>query len=288
MSDKLVRATARGIRLYAVDSAGLVEEACARHGCWALAAAALGRAMTGALLLSATFKENERVMIKLAGDGPLGSVVADAGQMAARGYVENPTAELSLKGGKLDVGGGVGKGKIVVTRFSGLKTPVSGSVDLVSGEVAEDITNYLYVSEQTPSCLSLGVLVGADGKVAEAGGFFIQAMPGADADLLQRIEGRVESLPPVTVLLESGSSPRSIIEQICGKGADLLIHDQTRVAFRCNCSRAGVEKMLLALPAKDINDMAEDEETEVCCHFCNNKYLFVKKEIEKLAAENSK
>jgi molecular chaperone Hsp33 len=286
MSDKLVRATARGIRLYAVDSTDLVEDACARHGCWALAAAALGRTMTGALLLSATFKENERITIKLEGDGPLGAVVADAGQMSVRGYVGNPTAELAPKDGKLDVGGGVGKGKIVVTRFSGLKTPVSGTVDLVSGEVAEDITNYLYASEQTPSCISLGVLVGTDGRVARAGGFFIQAMPGADEDTLSKIEERIESLPPVTILLETGLSPQLIIEKITGNDAGLAVHDESRVVFRCSCSRAGVEKMLLALPAKDIKDMAEDEETEVCCHFCNNKYLFGKKEIEKLAARN--
>ena len=279
MTDELVRATAGGVRLYAVDSSGLTEEACARHNCWALASAALGRVMTGALLLSATFKENERITVRLAGDGPLGAVVADAGQMTVRGYVNNPAAELPMKDNKLDVGGGIGKGQITVTRFSGLKTPVSGSAELISGEVAEDLTNYLYVSEQTPACVSLGVLVGRDGKIIKAVGFFVQAMPDADIDLVAALEGRINALPPVTVMLEAGLEPGAIIRKICGRIIEPVIHDRNRVAFRCGCSRESAGKMLKTISGQDAEDLSLDEETEVCCHFCNAKYLFDKKEI---------
>lgn len=283
MSDNMVRATVDGIRIYAVDSTDMVEEACKRHGCWALAAAALGRTMTGALLLSATFKENERLTIKIEGDGPLGVVMADAGNMTARGYVDNPQVELPLNNGKIDVGTGVGKGKIVVTRFVGMKTPVSGSAELVSGEIAEDITNYLYVSEQIPTCVSLGVLVGKDGTVIEAGGFFVQAMPEADDKTLHILEKNINELPSITVMLEEGLTPEDIIYKICGPDIKPVIHDKSPVAFKCSCSRDTVAKILVSLPKEDIKEIAEDEQTEVSCNFCGNKYLFTKKEIENIA-----
>jgi molecular chaperone Hsp33 len=281
MTDTLVRATARGVRLYAVDSTGLAEEARSRHGCRELAAAALGRILSGALLLSATFKEGERITIKLAGDGPLGQVVADAGQMTVRGYVDEPAAELPPRDGVIDVGGGVGRGKIVVTRFTGLKSPVTGSAELVSGEVAQDIAHYLYISEQIPSCLSLGVEITA-GQVTKAGGFFIQAMPAADERLLAALEATVTALPPVTSLLRDCLTPRDLIEKICGQHTEPFIHDETPVAFRCACSRAGVKQMLLALPDKDRREIAGDEETRIRCHFCNTEYIFTRAEVARL------
>lgn len=280
MADKMVRATVDGIRIYAVESTALVEEACKRHNCWALAAAALGRTMTGALLLSATFKENERLTIKIEGDGPLGSVMADAGNMSVRGYVDNPQIELPLNNGKLNVGAGVGKGNIIVTRFSGMKTPVSGSAELASGEIAEDITNYLYVSEQIPTCVSLGVLVGTNGSVIQAGGFFVQAMPEADDATLAALEQNINDLPAFTVMQESGLTPKEIIYKICGDEIEPTIHDEIPVAFKCNCSLETVAKMLVTLPESDIAELAEDEETEVTCNFCGNKYVFTKQEMQ--------
>ena len=282
MSDYLVRATVGGVRIYAVDSTNLVEEACARHGCWPLAAAALGRTMTGALLLAATLKDQERLTIKINGDGPLGKIVVDAGEMAVRGYVDNPTADLPAKNGKIDVGGGVGKGEIIVTRFTGMKTPFAGSSELVNGEIAEDLTNYLFVSEQTPASVALGVLVGTDGKVKYAGGFFVQAMPEADEDVLNLLAENISKIPPVTVMLEEGLKPEDIITKICGSELKPTIHDKSEVSFKCTCSRQAVENMLTGLPKEELLSISEDENTEITCHFCGNKYYFTQAEIKAL------
>lgn len=282
MSDYLVRATVGGVRIYAVDSTNLVEDACARHGCWPLAAAALGRTMTGALLLSATFKDpKERLTIKVNGDGPLGKILVDAGGMTVRGYVDNPQADLPSKNGKIDVGGGVGKGDLVVTRFTGLKAPFSGSSELVSGEIAEDLTNYLLVSEQTSSSVALGVLVGTDGKVRCAGGFFVQAMPDADDDTLSKLAENISGIPPVTVMLEDGLTPEDIIAKVC-VGLQPTIHDKSEVSFQCSCSLKTVEDMLTGLPKEELLAISEDENTEIICHFCGNKYYFTKDEIKAL------
>lgn len=282
MSDYLVRATVGGVRIYVIDSTNLVEEACSRHGCWPLAAAALGRTMTGALLLSATLKNEERLTIKINGDGPLGKVVADAGEMTVRGYVDNPTADLPAKNGKIDVGGGVGKGEIIVSRFTGMKTPFTGSSELVNGEIAEDLTNYLYVSEQTPASVALGVLVGTDGKVKHAGGFFVQAMPEADNDILNQLAENIGNIQPVTVMLEEGLKPEDIVAKICGSELQATIHDKLPVAFKCICSHKAVQDMLLGLPKEELLEIGEDENTEVVCHFCGNKYYFTQEEIKSL------
>ncbi len=282
MPDVLTRATVDGVRIYAVDSTILVEEACQRHGCWPLAAAALGRTMTGALLLASTLKENEeRITLKIAGDGPLGNVLADAGNFNVRGYIDNPQADLPAKNGKIDVAGGVGQGQIIVTRFTGLKTPFSGSAELVSGEIAADLTNYLYISEQTPASIALGVLVGTDGKVKAAGGFFVQAMPEANELALQTLEANINNLEPVTVMLEKGMTPADIIKKICGE-MQPTIHDETPVRFYCGCSREQVADMLAGLSKSDLESIADDEKTEVRCHFCNNSYTFSQEEIKTL------
>ena len=165
MEDVLTKATADGVRIYALCTTNLVQEAAKKHGCSHLASAALGRAMNGALLLAATMKDNERISLRLKGDGPLGEVVADAEGSTVRGYVENPDAFLPLKNGKLDVGGGIGEGNIIVTRYLQNAEPFTGYCELQDGEIASDLTKYLYVSEQTPTSVALGVLVDKDGNV---------------------------------------------------------------------------------------------------------------------------
>ena len=176
MKDHLVKATAEGVRVYAAVTTGLVNEGIRRHACYPVAAAALGRTMTGALLMAANLKNKECLTVKFNGDGPLGTVAADASPEGfVRGYVMHPQVELPLNAqGKLAVGDGIGHGLLSVTRFTGLKEPVTGSSEIVTGEIAEDITEYLYVSEQTPSSVGLGVLVGKELKALAAGGFFIQ------------------------------------------------------------------------------------------------------------------
>ena len=211
MSDYLVKAITNGVRVYAAVTTDLVNEAIRRHDCYPVASAALGRTMTGALLMAANLKNNEAITVSFRGDGPLGTVTADASAEGyVRGYVGDPHVDLPLNAqGKLDVGGGIGQGLVTITRFTGLREPVSGSCEIVTGEVAEDLTQYLYVSEQTPSCVGLGVLVGNDLKAIAAGGFIIQPMPDATDEVISKLEENLKNLRPVTSMIKDGLSPQT-------------------------------------------------------------------------------
>ena len=283
MEDVLTKATADGVRIYALNTTNLTREAARRHGCSHLASAALGRAMSGALLLAAMMKDGERISLRLKGDGPLGEIVADAEGGSVRGYVENPDAFLPLKDGKLDVGGGVGQGNIIVTRYLQNAEPFTGYCELADGEIASDLTKYLYVSEQTPSSVALGVLVDKDGEVKAAGGFFIQAMPGCADEVLAKLEENVSLTPYVTQLLELGYTPEKMIE-ILGRGLDVDIKESAPVQFRCRCSRERILSALGALDKKSLADLAQDETTEAHCQFCNTTYAFTQAELQQLLA----
>lgn len=277
--DRLIRATLPGIRVYVAETTALVEEARKRHQCYPVAAAALGRTLTGALLLAATMKEKERITIRIDGDGPLGLIVADASDGEARGYVLHPDVDLPLNNGKLAVGEGVGRGQVSVSRVQGFAMPFTGSSELVSGEIAEDLTNYLYVSEQTPSSIALGVLVEPDGAVSAAGGYFIQAMPDSNPVLLDYLTQTVLSLPPVTTLLSSGKTLEEIVAAIA---ADLpfTIHNEMPLSFQCLCSRERALELLDTLNETELNEMIAEGKAEIRCHFCNNVYLFNKDDME--------
>lgn len=284
MKDYLVKATAEGVRIYALCTAGLVQEAKERHHCAHLAAAALGRAMTGALLFAATMKDGERVSLRFAGDGPLGAIVADAEGTSVRGYVENPGVFLPLKNGKLNVGGGVGSGMLSVTRFLANAEPFNGVCELVDGEIASDLTNYLYTSEQTPSSVALGVMLDRDGEVMAAGGWFVQAMPGCSEEVLATLENNVLTMPYVTELLQAGMTPEDIVRRIA-RGLASDIKESLPVAFSCRCSREKVLGMLAALPAEDIAELRQDEITEVHCQFCNEAYRVGQAEIREIVGK---
>lgn len=282
MEDILTKATADGVRIYALSITNLVREAAQKHGCSHLASAALGRAMSGALLLTAMMKDGERISLRLKGDGPLGEVVADAEGGSVRGYVENPDAFLPLKeDGKLDVGGGIGQGNIIVTRYLQNAEPFTGYCELADGEIASDLTKYLYVSEQTPSSVALGVLVDKDGQVTAAGGFFIQAMPGCADEVLAKLEENVSLTPYVTQLLEIGYTPAKMIE-ILGRGLDVDIKESLPLQFKCRCSRDRILAALGALDKKALTELAQDEVTEAHCQFCNTTYSFTQQEMQKL------
>lgn len=284
MEDILTKATADGVRIYALSTTNLVREAAQKHGCSHLASAALGRAMSGALLLAAMMKDGERISLRLKGDGPLGEVVADAESGSVRGYVENPDAFLPLRAdGKLDVGGGVGQGNIIVTRYLQNAEPFTGYCELADGEIASDLTKYLYVSEQTPSSVALGVLVDKDGQVTAAGGFFIQAMPGCADEVLAKLEENVSLTPYVTQLLEIGYTPAKMIE-ILGRGLDVDIKESLPLQFKCRCSRERILAALGALDKKSLAELAQDEVTEAHCQFCNTTYTFTQDEVQKLLA----
>ena len=281
MEDILTKATVDGVRIYALRTTNLVREAAKQHGCSHLASAALGRAMNGALLLAAMMKDNERISLRLKGDGPLGEVVADAEGTHVRGYVENPDAFLPLKEGKLDVGGGIGEGNIIVTRYLQNAEPFTGYCELADGEIATDLTKYLYVSEQTPSSVGLGVLVDKDGEVTAAGGYFIQAMPGCTDEVLEQLEKNVNRMPYVTQLLEIGYSPEKIIG-IIGRDLDVDYKESLPVEFKCRCSRERILDALAGLDVHSLEEMSQDEITEAHCQFCNTTYKFTKDEIQEL------
>lgn len=281
MKDILTKGTAEGVRIYALCTTNLVQEAATRHHTSHLASAALGRAMNGALLLAATMKDNERIALRLKGDGPIGEVVADAEGTHVRGYVGDPDVFLPLKNGKLDVGGAIGAGNIIVTRYLQNAEPFTGYAELVDGEIASDLTNYLYSSEQTPSSVALGVLVNKEGQVIASGGYFIQAMPGCAEETLAQLEENISLTPYVTQLLELGYTPEKMIETIA-RGLDITIQDSIELSYKCRCSREKILGALATLGQEDISAMSQDEETEVHCQFCNETYKFSGEEIARL------
>lgn len=282
MHDHLIRATAPGIRGFAAITTNLVEEARQRHNCFPVATAALGRTMTGALLMAANLKTAESLTIRISGDGPLGEIIADAyPDGSVRGYVRNPFVDLPLNNGKWAVGQAVGKGHIYVTRFVGLKQPFTGSAELVSGEIAEDITQYLTVSEQTPSSVALGVLIAPDTTVAAAGGFFIQALPGAEEATLTKLEDNLNKLPPVSQMIHNGQDAKSILETVFS-GLPITVYESLDLCFNCQCSRERVVNMLISLGATEIKEMVTEGQAEVCCHFCSEKYKFDASELAEI------
>lgn len=281
MKDILTKGTAEGVRIYALCTTNLVQEAATRHHTSHLASAALGRAMNGALLLAATMKDNERIALRLKGDGPIGEVVADAEGTHVRGYVGDPDVFLPLKNGKLDVGGAIGAGNIIVTRYLQNAEPFTGYAELVDGEIASDLTNYLYTSEQTPSSVALGVLVNKEGQVIASGGYFIQAMPGCAEETLAQLEENISLTPYVTQLLELGYTPEKMIETIA-RGLDVTIQESIELSYKCRCSREKILGALATLGQEDISAMSQDKETEVHCQFCNETYKFSGEEIARL------
>ena len=281
MEDTLTIATAEGVRIYAITTKNLVQEAADRHHTSHLATAALGRAMSGALMLAATMKDGERILLKLKGDGPMGEVVAEAQGTSVRGYVGEPDVFMPLKNGKLDIGGALGQGTITLTRYLQNGESFTGHAELADGEIATDITNYLYMSEQTPSSVALGVLVDKDGKVLAAGGYFIQAMPGCDEEVLEKLGNNVAVTPYVTQLLELGYTPEKIIE-VLARGLEFDIKESMPVKFSCGCSKGKILNMLAALSQDDIDYLTEQPDTEVHCQYCNKVYHFSSEELKQL------
>ena len=281
MEDTLTIATAEGVRIYDITTKNLVQEAADRHHTSHLATAALGRAMSGALMLAATMKDGERILLKLKGDGPMGEVVAEAQGTSVRGYVGEPDVFMPLKNGKLDIGGALGQGTITLTRYLQNGESFTGHAELADGEIATDITNYLYMSEQTPSSVALGVLVDKEGKVLAAGGYFIQAMPGCDEEVLEKLGNNVAVTPYVTQLLELGYTPEKIIE-VLARGLEFDIKESMPVKFSCGCSKDKILNMLAALSQDDIDYLTEQPDTEVHCQYCNKVYHFSSEELKQL------
>lgn len=293
MTDYAIRATAaKGlIRAVAVRSTKLVEEARRRHDTYPVATAALGRVLTATAMLTLDLQEGNSVTVRVNGGGPLGSVTAvgEAGGRV-RGYVQEPHVHLpSRPGHKLDVGGAVGRdGLFQVSMDLGLREPYTGSVPLVSGEIAEDFTRYLVHSQQVPSATALGVLVEADNSVRAAGGYLVQLLPGATDELAGRVEERVQGLPPVSSLLDQGATPEGLLSRLLD-GWQPIFYGRQELAFSCPCSRPRLEEVLLSLGPEELRGLAEEQGgAEVKCEFCGEMYYFDRADLARLEKEASR
>jgi molecular chaperone Hsp33 len=280
MADQLVRATAAdgGIRAVGIISTRLTEEARQRHQLSYVATAALGRTMAAGLLLASSMKRPEsRVNIRVRGDGPLGGIMVDAGlDGTVRGYVDRPEIELPPNAlGKLDVGGAVGhNGYVYIVRDVGYGYPYSSTVELVSGEIGDDISHYLVNSEQTPSALLVGVFVGAEGVTA-AGGLLIQVLPKAAIDeaLVELLESRIAGLAGFTPLLQQGKTLQDILQELLGDLGLEIFPDVQLVRFQCKCSADRALSALKLFSVGELEDMIKtDQGAEAVCEFCGNVY----------------
>ena len=289
MQDAVHRATAANgaVRAVAVVSTQTVEDARIRHATSATATAALGRSLTAAALLGGGLKDGQTVLLRVLGDGPIGGVIAQAdAEGHVRGYAVHPHADLpQTDHRKLDVGGLVGRnGMLHVTRDLGLRTPYHGSAPLVSGEIAEDLASYLVTSEQIPSVVALGVLVGPDLRVLASGGLCIQVLPGTQPGVVDGLEARARQLPPITQMITMGRTPEEILAACLGD-LEPRIGDRTPLAFHCRCSRERVEGMLCMLGIQELETLlAQEGRAEVTCRFCGDRYVLGKEEVRALIA----
>ena len=290
MGDYIIRATAANdsIRAFAATTRETVQKARELHNTTPVASAALGRLLTAGAMMGIMLKgEKDLVTIQIKGDGPLeGEIVTADSKGRVKGYVFNPNVDIPPKSPtKLDVGGAVGKGFLTVIKDLGLKEPYVGKTELVSGEIAEDLTYYYAKSEQVASAISLGVLVDTDTNIKQAGGFIIQVMPGITEEILSRLESRINVVPYITELLSMGDTPESILNLILGD-MDLQIIDKVPTEYYCGCSRERVEKALLAIGKDDLKKiLEEDKKAELSCHFCNKVYNFDENDLKRLLAE---
>lgn len=276
----------------ACDSTDMVSQMEKIHQPSATVTAALGRLITAASMMGDMLKNKEdSITLRLNGNGPAGELIAVSDyQGNARAYVQNPIVEIPLnKDGKLDVKGVVGTdGTLYIIKDIGLSEPYIGQIPIVSGEIAEDITNYYATSEQTPSVCALGVLVNPDLSVKHAGGFIIQLLPGCFEDVIDTIENNINKIPSVTQMLSDGLTPDDIAKKALD-GLELDKLDESNISYKCNCSRERVENALLSTGLENLKEMAEsDEDTTVECHFCDKSYKFTPALIKKLIETGSK
>lgn len=279
MSDYIIRGMAADgqVRFFAGTTKEIVETARSIHNTSPVATAALGRLLTaGALMGAACKNDSDLLTLQIQCSGPIGglTVTADA-HCNVKGYVNNPEVILHANDkGKLDVAKALDIGVLSVIKDIGLKEPYVGQTQLVSGEIAEDLTYYFATSEQVPTSVALGVLMNHENTVQQAGGFIIQLMPFAEETLIDSLEERLKNYTSITTLLDQGKSPEDIMEDIF-RGYDLRIMDQIPTAYRCNCSRDRVERAVRSISRKDIEEMiADNQPIEVNCHFCNKHYVF--------------
>ena len=286
---RIIRATNRSltIRMFAIQSTDMVEEARRIHHTTPVASAALGRMISAASMMGVMMKgEKDKITLQIKGNGPLGGIVAVANaQGNTKAYPLNPEVDLPIreKDQKLDVAAALGTiGKLTVIKDLGLKEPYIGQTDLISGEIAEDITAYYAYSEQQPSAVALGVLVAPDQSIRAAGGFIVQLMPDCTNEEIDCLEKNLAKISSVSHLIDEGRSLEEIVEMVL-EGLGAIINDSVEVHFLCDCSRERMESALISIGLEELEDILEkDRQTEIQCHFCNTKYHFDEKELKKL------
>ena len=287
MADYIVRATAaqEQIRAFAMNSHDLVETARKAHNTTPVVTAALGRMLTGAAMMGSMMKgEKDLLTLQVIGDGPIQGITVTADAKGhVKGFANQPQVDVPLKyPGKLDVGAAVGRGIFRVIRDMGMKDPYLGTVDLQTGEIAEDMTFYFAQSEQTPSAVGLGVLVDTDFSVEQAGGFIIQLMPDTKEEVIEKLEENIKNLPSVTDMLSAQKTPEEILQEVL-KGLAMQITQKTEAKFVCDCSKEHFADSLAAIDKKDIEEMiADGKPIEVKCHFCSKTYSFTPEELKQI------
>ena len=288
MSDYIVNAiTSNGaIRVVAADTTELCNRAQEIHKMSPTAAAALGRALTGAAIMGSMLKNSDdSITVQLSGGGPIGRVVAVGdGKANVKGYVDNPLVDLPLnKKGKLDVGGAVGRdGFLSIIRDLGLKEPYVGQVPLANGEIAEDLTKYYATSEQIPTAVALGVLVDVDYTIKAAGGFILQVLPGAYDEDIDNVEKTIASISSVTEMLSEGKKPEDIVKQLLSD-YEIEFFDNVPTMYKCDCSRERTDRALISIGQEELSKIIEEDgKAQITCHFCDNIYDYSKEELESL------
>lgn len=293
MTDYIVRASAADgqIRAFATTTRDMTEYAREVHNTSPIATAALGRTLAAGAMMGIMMKgEKDVLTIRIKGDGPIAGITVTANSKAeVKGYVNNPEVMLppSAKG-KLDVGGAIGAGTLSVIMDLGLKEPYIGQTNLVTSEIAEDLTYYFATSDQVPSSVALGVLMNKDNTVKRAGGFIIQLMPFADDEIIDKLEAKLGQITGITDLLDQNMTPEMILEYVLGD-FDLEILSKEPTSYVCDCSKERVEKAIITIGPKDISEMIDDNEPiEVNCHFCSKNYEFSVEELKDILLKSSK
>jgi molecular chaperone Hsp33 len=287
MSDYMVRAMAADaqIRAFAATTRDLVEEMRQIHNTSPVVTAALGRLLTGSVMMGSMLKgEADLLTIQVKGDGPLqGMTVTADGEGNVKGYANEPQVILPANAaGKLDVGGAVGNGYLSVIKDMGLKEPYIGQTALQTGEIADDLTYYFVTSEQVPSSVGLGVLMERDNTVKQAGGFILQLMPFATEEVIRTLEENLSKFNSVTAALDAGNTPEQMLQMLLGN-LDVQVTDTMEVRYACNCSKERVHRAIVSIGREDIQEMIEEgKEVEVNCHFCNKMYSFSVDELKKM------
>lgn len=284
MKDYIVRATAANaqIRAFAATTRELTEVARVHHNSSPIATAAVGRLMTAGVMMGSMMKnENDVLTLQVKGDGPIQGITVTADAKGnVKGYSVDPNVMLPPKNGKLDVGGAVGNGVLSVIKDMGLKEPYVGQTALQTGEIADDLTYYFATSEQVPSSVGLGVLMNKDNTVRCAGGFIIQVMPFIEDEVLDKLEANIQKISSVTEMLKDDHTPEQMLEQVL-EGLDVEFTDTLPTQFLCDCSKERIEKAIISIGKKDIQEMIDDGESiEVNCHFCNTQYEFTIEELK--------